>query len=155
MYSFRPISCLSQTRVTINTTTTILKWANDHLYSCPWPSNIGATLEYWRKKNGQINGSKLVLFSTIQQVIPNICTKFHDPDRVFYTHWTPMKDSYIIQALWRLWVQSTDICLFLYLLLHHWMDFNKISKYLLLHMQGSCNTRVIFDSWTLGKEQKG
>ena len=38
-----------------------------------------------RKKNGQIKGmissSMLILFGTIQQVIPNICTKFQNPRR--------------------------------------------------------------------------
>ena len=39
---------------------------------------------YWReKKNGQIKGMisrrRLILSYTIQQVIPNICTKFQNP----------------------------------------------------------------------------
>ena len=38
---------------------------------------------YWRKKNGQIMRMicrrRLILFYTIQQVVPNICTKFQNP----------------------------------------------------------------------------
>ena len=38
---------------------------------------------YWRKKNGQIKGiisrRRVILSYTIQQVIPNICTKFQNP----------------------------------------------------------------------------